>query len=401
MALKETSNSCLMQNITKKLFDISKKKSRTIIGLMSGTSLDGLDLALCNVSGAGFHTQLKIEIFETIAYHPPYAQQLKEIFAKENIPLAKLTRLHRDTGRLYGKLINEFIEKHQRNKKDIDLISSHGQTIFHIPSKINSQAATLQIGDADEIARITGILTVSDFRQKHIAAGGEGAPLAPYGDLLLFHQPAASKVLVNIGGIANLSFIRKGAKQIIYSDTGPGNTLIDQFVQKEFGLPFDRNGEKGREGKVSEKLLQAFLDEPFFHQPYPKSTGQELFNLTWLEKRINETNVRLAPEDVVHTLTALTARTIAQSIKAIQKEPGMPQVYVSGGGIHNKLLMDLLAFECWGLKINTTGDLGLPPDAKEAVLFALLANECVAGDPDVFKDTGLLPVRMGKISFPN
>ena len=390
-----------MQNPAKKLFEISEKTSRVILGLMSGTSLDGLDLALCNISGTGFATSLTIQEFETRAYEERFAFRLSGIFAKEYISQKELTFMHRDIGKRHGAMVNDFLKKFKIRNEEVDLIASHGQTIFHIPGTKNEKAATLQIGDADEIASHTGLITLSDFRQKHIAAGGEGAPLVPYGDLLLFRSHQKSRVLINIGGIANLSFIPSGKNHILCTDTGPGNTLIDAVVRKELGKPFDAQGDIARSGMLSEPLLNALQEDPFFQLPIPKSTGPELFNLRWLENILTKKEITLSPQDLIHTLTVFTAKSIAQVIAGLKNFSGEPEIFISGGGIHNRFLTQLLSRELGGIQIRTTQELGINPDAKEAALFALLANECVAGEPEVFEGTGLLPLRMGKISFPN
>jgi len=390
-----------MQNPAKKLFEISEKTSRVILGLMSGTSLDGLDLALCNISGTGFDTSLTIQEFETRAYDESFAFRLSGIFAKEYISQKELTLMHRDIGKCHGAMVNEILKKFNIRNAEVDLIASHGQTVFHIPGSKNEKAATLQLGDADEIAAHTGLITLSDFRQKHIAGGGEGAPLVPYGDLLLFRSQQKSRVLINIGGIANLSFIPSGQNHILFTDTGPGNTLIDAVVRKELGVPFDAQGDMARSGMLSEPLLNALQEEPFFQLPIPKSTGPELFNLRWLENILTKKAITPSPKDLIHTLTVFTAKSIAKAIAGLKNFSGEPEIFISGGGIHNRFLTQLLSRELGGIQIRSTQELGINPDAKEAALFALLANECVAGEPEVFEGTGLLPVRMGKISFPN
>ena len=390
-----------MQNPANRLNEISVKESRIVLGLMSGTSLDGLDLALCKISGLGFHSNVKLLEFETIPYHNNFVNQIKEIFSKEIISLNLLTLLHRDIGILHAQMINSFFTAKGIQAKQVDLIASHGQTIYHIPSKPGSPAATLQIGDADEIATHTQIITVSDFRQKSIAAGGEGAPLAPYGDLLLFSSKEKSRILINIGGIANLSYITAGQGKILYSDTGPGNTLINQIMQLKFGKPFDDAGETAKKGKCVPELITAMMADGFFEKPIPKSTGPELFNIRWLENILLKTGIQISDTNLVHSITKFTAITIAKAVNDLINNQADTEIYISGGGVHNLFLVQLLQQELPGLPIKTTSYAGIDADAKEAILFALLANECVAGDPVIFDGTGLLPVRMGKISFPD
>lgn len=383
-----------------KLLQIVEKKSRLIIGLMSGTSLDGLDIALCRVNNSGFETKIDMLAFETKKYSAQIKNRILEVFALPNISFAALTTLHRDLGCLHADLILDFLQTRNIAKTDIDLIGSHGQTVFHLPSGYNDQAATLQIGDADHIATRTGIITVSDFRQQHIAAGGEGAPLAPYGDLLLLNRAGKASILINIGGISNFSLLKGPGEKVFFSDMGPGNTLLDQVTRQRLNLLYDANGELASKGQCNDILLKELLANPFLIQPFPKTTGPELFNLKWLNDNSSANLDEISTEDLLHTLSKFTARTIANAIKKLKVDAEQTEIFFSGGGVHNKFLMDLLKQELSAFKTGTTKDLGIDPDAKEAILFALLANESVAGKPNIFEGSGLIPVRMGKISFP-
>jgi anhydro-N-acetylmuramic acid kinase len=220
------------------LYEIAQKPSRTIIGLMSGTSLDGLDIALCEFTGSGLNTSVKVSRFSTLAYSSEFKEQLKSVFARKVVDLEQVTLLNAFIGRYYADLISLAFEEWKMDLSTVDLIASHGQTIFHAPKHQHQISgmpnATLQIGDGDHIAMGTGIITLSDFRQKHIAAGGEGAPLAVYGDYLLFWNSSENRVMLNIGGIANLTFLPSDSScGFLSSDVGPGNTLLDQFIQEK------------------------------------------------------------------------------------------------------------------------------------------------------------------------
>lgn len=394
------------QNV-KRLYQIAQKKSRNIIGLMSGTSLDGLDVALCNISGHGNNTTVKVEKFITWPYARGYREKLLEIISKKNVDLENLCLLHELTGLLHGDIINKCLKKWKTDALHVDLIASHGQTIYHAPRHLHKQKdlpnATLQIGDADHIAVQTGIITLSDFRQKHIAAGGEGAPLAAYGDLLLFKESDRDVFLLNIGGIANFTFIpAKG--NVLSTDTGPGNTLMDHWVQMNFtGFTYDDNAIIAKKGTIHDGLLHELKSHPFFSLPFPKTTGLELFNRTYLKNAISRTGKNKIPiYDVMATLNRFTAETIVQSVKKYILLSHKPIMYVSGGGMHNPMLMEFIEKEISPVKMVSTTQKGIEPDAKEAVLFAVLANETVAGQPGLFaKHLKAMPaVSMGKISFP-
>ncbi len=385
-----------------KLYSISQKNERRIIGLMSGTSLDGLDIALCKISREGRNTSVVLEEFTTIEYAQPLASQIRSI-SQEEISLSSLCLLNTQLGVLYAKWINESLKKWKISATETDLVASHGQTIYHRPRPDgNQRSSTLQIVDADIIARHTGIVTVSDFRMKHVAAGGEGAPLAGYGDYLLFAENGVDVVMLNIGGISNFTFLpKKSDTEILCSDIGPGNTLIDSWQRKHFARAFDKDGEVAGAGRVNEALLAKLLDHTFFKLPFPKTTGPEEFNYEFIAESIKGSmSSDIDNEDVAATLTKLTAVSIADAVRSVLKDSPF-KVYVSGGGAKNKTLMSMFRAELPTAIFSTTEEEGILPDAKEAVLFAVLANECVAGKPETFAGTGLLSVRMGKISFPD
>ena len=395
-----------MNKSLNKLFEISQKESRLIIGLMSGTSLDGLDIALCRISNSGIQTKLELIAFDTFPYSTEFKQSLKEVSFKIENNLEKLTLLNKGLGVLQGKMVNKFLKSYHIKNMEIDLIASHGQTIFHSPQKLRQQDgighATFQIGDADHLAVETQIITLSDFRQKNVAEGKEGAPLVVYGDYLLFKSDTENRILLNIGGIANFTIIPcKGSfENIISLDTGPGNTLMDQFIHQQDATKFyDHNAEIASKGKVNEDLLRAFLNHSFFEQKTQKSTGPELFNLTYLSNAmLNSNTLNINIEDVMATLNMFTAKTIANSIMVcIDKEDNF-ELYITGGGIHNPLLLENLHYLLPNIKISNFKEIGFNPDAKEAALFAVLANETLAGDYSVFtKET----LSMGKISLPD
>jgi anhydro-N-acetylmuramic acid kinase len=267
----------------------------------------------------------------------------------------------------------------------------------------------LQIGDGDHVALTTGIITLSDFRQRHVAAGGEGAPLAVYGDFFIFSNPSENRILLNMGGIANFTYLPKtcDAQQVFVTDTGTGNTLIDSFTR--FYIPeknFDENAAIALKGKVLPDFLKALKQNPFFDAPMPKTTGPELFSRDYVFKAAERVGLDLTPPsvcpDVLATLTRFSAETIAEALLKVLPPAEHFTIYMSGGGIHNPLLVKWLQDLLPHCRFDKTDSLGINADAKEAVLFAILANECLAGGTTDFGNRAGVPsVSMGKISFPS
>ncbi len=386
-----------------RLSSLYQKESRLIIGLMSGTSLDGLDIALCRISGAGFSSKVELMQFESIPFEDDFKSDVRTVFSKKQVDLEKLALLNALIAQVHAEMILSCLNKWQVSVDEVDCIASHGQTIYHAPQRLHGLAgypnATLQIGDGDHLAIKTGIVTLSDFRQKHVAAGGEGAPLALYGDCILFSSADENRLLLNIGGISNFTFLpsKDVNAKVLCTDIGPGNTLIDALAKKYFNKPYDENGSIARQGKINEVLLDALMDNAFFNQALPKTTGPELFNLAYLDEATRIAGIGLSPEDLLATLTAFTARGIT---KGIQKAslPDDLSIYISGGGAHNSYLTEKIREFLPKAEVKNIADLGVNPDAKEAILFALLANETICGSAI---ETGGGPVvMMGKICLP-
>ncbi|MGV3761505.1 anhydro-N-acetylmuramic acid kinase [Parapedobacter sp.] len=391
-----------------KLYAIARQPQRLVIGLMSGTSLDGLDIALCRIAGSGTDTALELLRFDTKAYTDDFRERVRQIFAKRTIDQQVLSGLHALIGQTHATLVNAALRDWGMPAGDVDLLASHGQTVFHAPRSLTGTAdypnSTLQLGDGDHLAVGTGIITISDFRQKHIAAGGEGAPLAAYGDYLLFTDRHETRVLLNIGGIANFTILPAtgSGNPCFATDVGPGNTLMNQYMLANLGEEMDRDARLALTGAVNGQLLEALLSHDFFTLPFPKTTGPELFNLDYLREaqRASDTE-RLSKSDVMATLAAFSASAITAAILRAAQGYGHTHVYISGGGLHNPLLVDRITHGVKGIPVSSFQDLGLLPDAKEAALFALLANETVAGKAT--HATAILDspaVCMGKISFP-
>jgi anhydro-N-acetylmuramic acid kinase len=389
---------------------IAQKAQRHIIGLMSGTSVDGLDIAYCRISGEGHNTSIELLAFETISYEPDFKAEIKSVFSKKEVDFEKLCLLNPWVAQQQAALINTFLQKHNIAKEEVDLIASHGQTVYHAPKALHQHEkfgnATMQIGDGDHMAVDTGIITISDFRQKHIAAGGEGAPLAVYGDYFIFSKKGEDRIMLNMGGIANFTFLpgSMDANKIFCTDTGTGNTLMDALMQQHFpGKYFDEDAAVAKKGTINEALLIALKDHPFFQQTFPKTTGPELFNLEYVQNAKERSGTTdLSVYDTMATLNAFSAQTIAEAILKTMPTNSNFHLYASGGGMHNPLMMEQIKQLLPNIPIHLTSELGINPDAKEAVLFAILANECIAGGNVEFSKElrGIPSVTMGKISFP-
>jgi anhydro-N-acetylmuramic acid kinase len=400
-----------MHQHIQKLYAIAGKPQRRIIGLMSGTSVDGLDVALCNVEGSGMDTNVSVEYFETVPYGKEFKEEIKSVFSKKQVDLEKLCLLNPWVALQHAEIINGCLKKWNIRSEEVDLIASHGQTIYHAPKALHGFSkfgnATLQIGDGDHLATATNIITISDFRQKHIAAGGEGAPLAVYGDYLIFSKRGENRIMLNMGGIANFTFLSGDldVSKVFSTDTGTGNTMMDAYVQRYFpGTYFDKDGAIAASGKVNDELLAALKDHSFFEQPFPKTTGPELFNLSYLDAALKKSNTNSLPhENIMATLNRFSSVTITEAVRKCFGEDENFVVYASGGGMHNPVLMGAIQKDLPSSVIKTTADLHVHPDAKEAVLFAVLANECVCGSSKTTgnPEKGIPSVTMGKISFPD
>jgi anhydro-N-acetylmuramic acid kinase len=395
-----------MKQSIERLCRIAGKNQRLIIGLMSGTSLDGLDIALCRFTGSGPGCEVAILAFETQPYDADFRQEVRTVFSRRDVDLERVCLLNAWIAKQHAAMVLKALEGWNIAPAEVDLLASHGQSIYHAPKTLHGLEkfgnATLQIGDGDHLAMGTGIITLSDFRQKHIAAGGEGAPLAVFGDYFVFSKAGEDRVMLNIGGIANFTWLPGdlNAKAVFSTDTGPGNTLMDQYVQLHFNLPFDKNAAIARSGTLSRPLLDALCDHSFFVKNFPKTTGPELFNLAYLEAAMQKSGVQDLPhEDVMTTLNSFSAITIAEAIGKTTSKDKNFVVYTSGGGMHNPLLIAHLRALLPQTTFHTTESLQVNPDAKEALLFAILANECVAG-ANTAVGNNVAGVSMGKVSFP-
>lgn len=345
------------------------------IGLMSGTSVDGVDAALVSIPEDGRPVLVATHSYSIPAAIRGEIQALMQSGADE---IERLGELDMALGELFAEAANAVIEQAGLDNKKIHAIGSHGQTLRHRPRA--PRPFTLQIGNPSVIAERTGITTVADFRARDIAAGGEGAPLVPAFHHRMFHSPKHNRAIINIGGIANVTYLPANAAQPVSGfDTGPGNTLLDRWICQHNASHRDEAGQWAASGKSSTELLEQLLTDPYFQLPPPKSTGREHFNLAWLNNHLNQLPLSLPPVNVQATLVQLTALTITQAV--LRFLPQTQEVYVSGGGAHNRELMATLVNYFSGIPVTTTEALGLHPDWVEAVAFAWLAYLTLEGLP--------------------
>lgn len=347
-------------------------KPNYYIGIMSGTSLDGVDAALVEIK----HQQLKLKSFLTFPIEERLTQQLLLLNSQANISLSSLSQLEHDMAQNFIRATKALLTKNNLKAKDIQVIGSHGQTIFH-DAKI---PMSLQIGHPAFIAKQTGIPTVADFRVDDMALGGQGAPLAPAFHAKLF-QNNTNRVLVNIGGIANLSFLPKNnSNQVVTGlDTGPGNALMDEWCQTHFNRPYDKDGIIALSAQVNKDLLNLLLKHPYFKQRAPKSTGRGTFNLQWLNQQINLLGKFCTTQSILATLTQLTATTIANDIK--QHKIHFEEVLICGGGAKNLSLFTRIQAELSSSKVMVTDTIGINGDAIEAMMCAWLAEQRTLKNP--------------------
>ena len=338
--------------------------SNMFIGLMSGTSLDSIDAALVSF----VNNQPKLEGYYNKQISHAVRAQILHLNQSGQDEIEHLATLDPLLGHLFADACLELLEKCAIAPSDITAIGSHGQTLRHRPNK----GYSLQIGDPNVIAERTGITTIADFRRRDLAAGGQGAPLVPAFHATCFRSDHCDRVIVNIGGMANITLLPANQNALVLGyDTGPGNVLLDAWALKHLNKPYDAHGEWARSGKLCPSLLNRFMSDPFFALPFPKSTGRELFNTDWLNQHLDP---YLPPEDVERTLTELTAISISDAIQSHSRK--QTKVFVCGGGSHNTFLLERIRSHL-NCSVSTTKELGLDPDWVEACAFAWLAYRTI------------------------
>jgi anhydro-N-acetylmuramic acid kinase len=367
----------------------TKAKSMLVLGMMSGTSADGIDVALTRVSGSPPKLSVKLEGHHHTAFAAPVREAILRLANGGATTPAEISQLNFLLGEEFARAAISACKSWRVPLKRVSLIGSHGQTIYHQGAaspflNYPRLSSTLQIGEPSVIAERTGVTTIGDFRPADMAAGGQGAPLVPFVDYLLYRHPARSRVALNVGGIANVTVIpaRAKPKDVFAFDTGPGNMVVDSLVEKftRGRLHYDKDSEMALRGRLLPKLLNELMDDPYLRKQPPKTAGREQFGQAYTQKIISWARKhRAKPPDVVRTATILTALSIANAIhQFILPRTRVDELIVSGGGAHNSLMMVYLA-AILGFPVIFSSELGVKPEAKEALAFAILAYESYRG----------------------
>ncbi|WP_414853591.1 anhydro-N-acetylmuramic acid kinase [Brevibacillus sp. IT-7CA2] len=401
-----------------KLLDYRAKNEHVLIGLMSGTSLDGIDAALVAIRTDEQGEIEKVTLRDF--FYMPYSDDLREwvmnLCSVETARVDQLTAVHYGLSEWYAYAVQQLMQKAGVTTAEVDAVCMHGQTIWHIagrtpfpgPQGMTEVRASLQIGELSTLAERTGIPVVGNFRARDLAADGEGAPLVPYADYILFRHPQKGRLLQNIGGIANVTLLPASAAidQVVAFDTGPGNMIMDQIVQLMTNgqMRYDEGGKLAAGGTISSVLLEKWLQDPYYQIKPPKSTGREVYGKAFAQELFHDANqLGISQTDLLATVTALTATTIANAyMQFVLPTTKVEEVIVSGGGAHNQTLLTMLQRQLpTGMTVMTAQQFGMPDDAKEAVAFAILGHETLMGRPsNVPSVTGAKrAVPLGNICF--
>lgn len=360
------------------------------IGLMSGTSMDGIDAAIVDFSA----TQPQLVTCRSHSYPETIQQQLDHVLSLGDPRQQDLSALDLAIGDAFGQAAAEVLASARLAPADIRAIGSHGQTVFHAPD--DTEPCSIQLGNPDTICALTGIDTVADFRRADIEAGGQGAPLAPAFHNAVLRSSSENRVVINIGGIGNITVLPADpARPVIGFDTGPGNTLMDIWIRRHTGNRYDDDGDWAASGKRDLRILAALLADPYFRMPPPKSTGREYFNSNWLSSFLQ--GVDTNPAHIQATLCELTAVSIADAIELHAADTA--RVLICGGGVHNSFLMERLQEHLGNIPVESTAGYGIDPDWMEAMAFAWLAKQFIEGKPgNIPAVTGAArPVILGKL----
>ena len=392
---------------------IAPAHRRCVVGVMSGTSLDGIDVAIAKLEGHGRNLQITHCYGTTYSFSEELQHSLRQSAGQESFSVGELSQLHVRLAHEYADAVIFTLEEGGGSITDIDLIGCHGQTIRHLPNptrfagrKISS---TLQIGDSATLAQLLGVPVIGDFRLADMACGGQGAPLVPYFDYVVFTHDKEARGCLNLGGVANLTILPPNAQadQVTGFDTGPGNIIIDALCRHCLGVPYDEGGHVAISGTVDETFLAELLQSPYLSENPPKSTGRDYLHHTFLQQFLDYSDW-MSSEDMIATATAFTAASIWQAYARFV-EPNCPLdcLIVSGGGVHNRAVMDFLKdyfaqSKTGTVRIEPSGAYGVDADSKEALCFAVLAHETANGIPTSLPSvTGAeRPAVLGKLSVP-
>ncbi len=371
---------------------LSRKKELVILGLNSGTSADGLDLAAVKLIFNAKKFAIKFLAGKTVSYPPALHDRLNRIIINDISSMDDLIAIDRSLGDFYGLQAARFVRSLKKKHIRIDAIASHGQTVRHLPGKVilngKKESGTTQLGHPETISARTGLPVVADFRQGDIAAGGEGAPITTKAMWGLFHSPKEPRLLVNIGGIANYFLFPKGkeADKTLAADSGPGNSLLDIIVARYFNKKFDNEGKIAAKGIISKRLLTLLTADKFIQKKYGPSTGRERFGSRFAEKIVEYSlKLGLNKYDILATTAELTAAAIAGTIGKFPKKYDIKKIYLFGGGAKNKYLVKRLEANIPGAKFLNAGKLGYDPDLLEAACYAVMGAWCLRGETGTLK----------------
>lgn len=382
----------------RRLARIREKRTRTILGLMSGTSADGVDVALAQISGRGLTTRTQLLSFATYPFQQEMRKRILKLFSARAEEICEMNFV---LGEFMAECALKLLCQAGLSPQQVDLIGSHGQTVYHISGQDERKNSTLQIGEGAIIAARTGVITVCDFRPADIAAGGTGAPLVPYADFILFRKKGRVRALLNLGGIANVTIVPEKLEEVIAFDTGPGNMILDGLIRIKGGgrKKWDQAGQVAAKGRVDRELFGQLMNHPYFSRKPPKSTGRETFGEEFVKDLWNRAR-QMPFEDLMATATYLTAASIHRSFQQfIFPHFMVDEIFVSGGGMHNRTLMKIMEGLFQPISLQPLNNLGIDGDAKEALAFALLADATIQGvAANVPKATGAKrPTLLGKI----
>ena len=375
------------------------------VGLMSGTSLDGVDVVLCDITGKDEDTQVQQLNFKTYEIPEYLRDKIRKCCSRELVPVELICSLNFELGQLFAETVKKLCEESSVNLEDIAFIASHGQTIFHIPKAFSDYVpSTLQIGEAAIIANECRTTVISNFRVMDMAVGGEGAPLVPYSEYLLYADKNQAVALQNIGGIGNVTFLPKKGDftKVIAFDTGPGNMMIDAAVQRLYGKKFDKNGEYASKGKLIPQLAEELKKHPYFALDIPKTTGREMFGEHYTYALLDNYK-DYNKDDIIFTLTWFTAYSIAYHYKKyFIHHHNLDKCIIAGGGAYNDCLINLIKRELPEIEILIQEELGYSSEAKEAIAFVILGNQTYHMRPsNVPSATGARKsVILGQITYP-
>ena len=362
------------------------RREHLIVGLMTGTSADAVDAVLVRFRGLGLDARHEVLAYRETPLEPALRREVLEVAAAQELAPERLMRLDAALGECFAATVLELLAGAKVDPGRVDAVGSHGQTVRHIPRhQGEGQALTLQLGSAALLAEHSGLTVVSDFRTRDTAAGGEGAPLVPLADWWLFHSKSEARALLNLGGMANVTWLARDGSlaDVLAFDTGPGNSVLDALMslRSDGRETHDRDGAVAASGRVNEALLAELLEDPFFALPPPRSTGREHFGDSYaVQLRDVGRSLGISEEDVLATAVELTAASVAGALHRFIVPRGRPDaLYVSGGGVRNRTLMQALERRIAGISLQPLAVLGVPPEAKEALAFAFLAHQTLCG----------------------